>query len=242
MSRAQRILGPVLLRSSRRQPLPKFSGTRQQTRRFLSAVTLSPPLVPSRQFLEGDVATVLPGLIEATFAWASVGFERTDPPSQPSHALILVGRNLLPTDRETLLNSLATVEQLKTVNAVVGAVDRVGYDGRGVCVLLASKEEGITFETIKGSQPELLRVGRWHAKDEEPEEDEPFDFDNVMTSIKKGAEVTTVENNGESEGKAAIGKEFLLALGEAENLQKQAIQINQNYPTADIVQYSSSFC
>jgi hypothetical protein len=222
MSRAGRIFGPVSLNIGRRQLRSRFPLT--QTRNLLTAATFNPPT----QLSADNPTQVLPGLVEAAFAWGARGFKSANP---PSHSVILISRDLLPSDNQVLLSSLSIVRQLSVTNTVVGIVDKVGIQGKGVSLLLASQDEGVTFETVKGTETELLRVGRWHAKDQEPDEEEPFDFDNVIASMKKGSQIKSVK----STGKEAIGKEFVLALGDGTTLQQQALEINQQYPTAEIV-------
>jgi hypothetical protein len=225
MSKSLRRLKPVI-NFSERHACKTFPG-RSQIRQLLTAATLNSPS-PSSKTHKYKQSSILPDLVDATISWAAKDYKSSDP---PSHAVVLIGRDLLSRDTKEFLESLSAAKQLRTLNAVIGVVDKVGVDANGVSVLLASSDEGVTFETAKGTETELLRVGRWHAKDQEAEDDEPLDFRNIMASIRKGTQITAVDGSG----KEAIGSEFVFALGEADGLQRQAMEINQLFPTADIV-------
>lgn len=231
MLRSIRIFGPVLRKFTKHCSNVTSNGLFGpfNRRHLLTAATLNPPPLGPKSQKRERLAVQIPELVKAALSWASTTHKSSDP---PTHALIILGRDLIPRAKQELLSLLRPVDQLNTLDSIIGVTDRVGKDGNGVSVLLASGKEGVTIETVRGEETEVLRVGKWHAKDEEDNDGgAPFDFDNILASIRKGAQLTASDGTG----KQAIGNEFVFALGEAEGLQKQAIAINQHYPTADVV-------
>ena len=228
----QRCLGSLKLglrsltsRSSTGRPLSK-SGLRfpVQCRTLLTAVTSSPSLLESPKS-----KPQLSVLVDSALEWASKDYTSNDP---PSHAIVLIHKSFLPKGNESFLYALGESKQLCGLNSLVGVVDAVGEGAKGVSVLLASSSEGVIIDTLTGSKKEELRVGRWHAKDVETEDDEPMNFDDVMASIRGQAStmrpsVASISNE----------REFVFAVGEMEGAQSQAENLGQMFPKADIVKY-----
>jgi hypothetical protein len=124
-----------------------------------------------------------------------------------------------------LLQSLGKAKKLGGLNAVVAIVDTVGYGAKGVSVLLASKDVKVTVDALESVAKKPLRVGRWHAKDEETN----FftSFDEVLASMRgEKKEPATAEQSN---------KGFAFVLGELDSLNTQATKINHLLPSADIV-------
>lgn len=217
------------LRPSRilcRSPLPRtFPFIRPQQRTLLTAVTNSPTLL-TQYGDDQPPPEVISTLVDAAFAWAEQGHRFKDP---PTHAVVLVSKALIPRGKEEILQGLSKARRLAGINAVIGVVDTVAEGAKGVSVLLASRKEGVQIETLAGLPTKELRVGRWHAKDKD--EQAPFNFDEVMASIRGGESMRPVEKNP-FENPA---NDFIFALGEMESMNKQAAKINSRYPSADVV-------
>jgi hypothetical protein len=213
---------PVLSRS----PLPGTSPfTRPQQRTLLTAVTNSPTLL-TQYGDDQPPPEVISTLVDAAFAWAEQGHRLKDP---PTHAVVLVSKALIPRGKDELLQGLSKARRLAGINALIGVVDTVAEGAKGVSVLLASRKEGVQIETLTGVPPQELRVGRWHAKDRD--EKTPFNFDEVMASIRSGKSMKAVGKNPFENA----SKDFIFALGEMESMNKEAAKINSRYPSADVV-------
>lgn len=222
----------LLIRSSgcsrsRIECLLKIRRNPCQRRTLLTAVTSSPTILNRYPNDTQPPPTLLPTVVDAGLAWASQSHNPNDP---PTHAIILVSKALIPRGKDDLLQALSQSNRLCGLNALVGAVDTVGEGAKGVSVLLASRSEGITIDTLKGVQNETLRVGKWHAKDVEKEE--TINFDNILASMR-----------GETDGSLTTAakpdssptKETVFVLGEMEAVQNQALAINKKFPSAEIV-------
>ena len=199
----------------------------EQQRTLLTAVTSSPTILNKYPEDTQPTATVLPTVIDAGLAWASQSHNPDDP---PTHALILVSKALIPRGKDELLQALGLSNRICGLNALVGAIDTVGEGAKGVSVLLASRSEGVTLDTLKGVQNEALRVGKWHAKD--VEKDESIDFDNILASMR-GDSSSSLATAAKADSSPT--KETVFVLGEMEAVQKQAVPINSKFPSADIV-------
>jgi hypothetical protein len=101
----------------------------------------------------------------------------------------------------------------------------------GVSVLLASKSEGVNIELLESAKKEVLRVGKWHAKDKE--EDEPFNFENVIASMRTG----NVVPEPVTPTSHSLGRDLVFVMGERDAIQDQTVTLNQRFPLADIVRY-----
>jgi hypothetical protein len=169
---------------------------------------------------------ILPNLIGSALAWASKPHSRKDP---ATHAIVLIRKQVIPKGKDTLLKILRETQQLSSLDVLVAVVDSIGSSPVGVSVLLASKSEKVSIKSLKGAKNDVLRVGKWHAKD--TEEDESMNFEDILASIRKGKEVpSAAESTSES-----IGRDLVFVLGEMEGVQNQASSINKEYPLADIV-------
>jgi hypothetical protein len=199
--------------------------TRQQRRTLISAVTNSPALL-TQYGDDQPPPEVISTLVDAAFAWAEQGHRSKDP---PTHAVVLVSKALIPRGKEELLQGLSQARRLAGLNALIGVVDAVGEGAKGVSVFLATRQEGVQIETLTGLATKELRVGRWHAKDKD--EKTPFNFDQVMASIRGGESMRPVERNPFEKP----SNDFIFALGEMESMNKQAAKINSRYPSADVV-------
>jgi hypothetical protein len=151
-----------------------------QRRTLLTAVTNSPTILTKYPEDTQPPPTVLPALVDAAISWAAEPHTKEDP---PSHAIILVHKGLIPQGRDELLDALGQSTLLGGLSALVGVVDTVGEGAKGVSVLLASKSEYVSID-MEGVQNEVLRVGKWHAKDVETEE--TMNFDDILASIRGG--------------------------------------------------------
>ena len=204
---------------------PRIYPSSVQRRRLLTAVTASPSLLENSKSASSTPSFVAT-IVDAAITWASQKHKSTDP---PSHAIVLINKTLLPEGKDQLAQALSESSKLSGLDALVGAVDSVGEGAKGVSVLLASCSESATIHTLRGPETDELRVGRWHAKDVE-EEEELIDFKDVLAKIR-----------GESKVQPAIvttnplGRGFVFALGEMEAVNRQAGAINQMFPSADIV-------
>jgi hypothetical protein len=203
---------------------------RDQSRTLVTAVTYSPRVTIADP--RPPPARVVGSLVDAALSWANVDHRSADP---PSHAIILVSKELIPSGEVELVAALGRSEQLRGLDALVGVVDYMECGSKGASVLLASKSENVTIEQLSGVEEEVLRVGRWHAKD--VEEDGPFDFDNMIASIR-GTEAPTVV----VEPKSSSKKELVFTIGEAKSIQDQISCIRQTYPNATIVYASLNSC
>jgi hypothetical protein len=163
-------------------------------------------------------------LVDVALAWAAQGHHPKDP---PTHAVVLVSKALIPNGTCRLLQGLSSSSRLAGLDALVGVVDTVGEGAKGVSVLLASHKERVQIDTMSGLLPMELRVGKWHAKD--AEQNMPFNFEEVMASIRGGASVKPAQFS------PTAPRDFILALGGMETMSSQAPAINQRYPSADVV-------
>lgn len=197
-------------------------------RTLLTAVTNSSAILDTHVDTQPSPA-FLSSLVDVALSWALQGHKPDDP---QSHAIILVHKSLLPSGKHELLQSLTQSPRLWGLNALIGAVDAVGDGAKGVSVLVASRSEGVTIDTLKGIENEVSRVGKWHAKDKEGDEDS-MDFEHILASIRGGV-VSAVPVESSS------NRDFVFVLGEMESVQKQASAINRKYPHADIVYVSST--
>jgi hypothetical protein len=206
------------------EPLRKFNpALSERHRTLLTAVTASQTIYNK---YPGDVPppSVLYGLVDAALAWASQAQKSDDP---PSHAIILVNKSLIPKEKDKLLQALGQSTRLCGLNALVGVVDAVGEGATGVSVLLASRSEKVTIDTLISEKSEPLRVGKWHAKDEE--NDEAMDFDSILSLVRGGKAVEAVPQEPSSK------QDLVFVIGEMEAVHNRAANINAKYPTADIV-------
>jgi len=198
-----------------------------QRRTLLTAVTNSPTILTKYPEDRQPPPTVLPALADAAISWAAEPHTKDDP---PSHAIILVHKALIPQGRDELLDALGQSTRLGGLNALVGVVDTVGEGAKGVSVLLASKSEDVSIDTLEGVQNEVLRVGKWHAKDVETEE--TMNFDDILASIRGG---TNRSAAAPATGAPSSAGESVFVVGEMEALQTQAPLLNQRFPSANIV-------
>jgi len=199
----------------------------QQKRTLLTAVTNSPTLLTKYPKDTQPPPTVLPGLVDAAISWASESHTTEDP---PSHAIILVHKALIPQGRDQLLDALGQSTRLVGLNALVGVVDTVGEGAKGVSVLLASKSENVSIDTPEGVQNEVLRVGKWHAKDVETED--TTSFDDILASIRGGANVSAAMPVS---GLNPSMEDSVFVVGEMETVQTRALFLNEKFPSVDIV-------
>jgi len=197
-----------------------------QHRTLLTAVTNSPTILT--KFPEGaqPPPNVLATLVDAAIAWAEQGHRRIDP---PTHAVVLVSKDFIPTGKDELLQGLSSSGRLPGLDSLVGVVDAVGEGAKGVSVLLASREEGVIIDTLVGLPPRELRVGGRHAQD--TKQSIPFNFADIMASIRGGPSDKPV---GTSLG-SSDSRDFIFALGVMETLSYEAARINLQYPSADFV-------
>jgi hypothetical protein len=195
-----------------------------QRRCLVTAITTSPRLTDPKNN-EAAIAR-LPLLVDSALAWAS---RRHPPHDPPTHAIVLIRKPLIPRGKGELIKALSETNELAGLNALVGVVDTVGGGATGVSVLVASKSEGVTIDTLKGLQNEALRVGKWHAKD--VEDDNGMNFDDVLASIRQGKEVPTAAVSMSQ----VSGKDLAFVIGEMEGVQNHASKINEKCPRADIV-------
>src|SRR5208282_3005818 len=133
--------------------------TLEQRRALITAVTNSPAILNKYPDDTQPPPTILPTIVDAGLAWASQTHNIDDP---PAHAIILISKALIPRGKDPLLEALSQSNGLCGLNALVGVVDTVGEGAKGISVLLASRSEEITIDTLKGVQSETLRVGKWH--------------------------------------------------------------------------------
>jgi len=198
----------------------------EQCRTLLTAVTNSPMILT--KFPEGThpPPNAFATLVDTAIAWAEQGHRHADP---PTHAVVLVSKDLIPTGKDELLQGLGNSRRLPGLDSLIGIVDTVGEGAKGVSVLLASREERIIIDALAGLPPRELRVGRWHAKD--TEENIPFNFADIIASIRGGPSVKPVETSSSP----SDSREFIFALGDMETLSYEAARINLQYPSADIV-------
>jgi hypothetical protein len=197
-----------------------------QRRTLLTAVTSSPTILNKYPNDTQPPPRVLPTIVDVGLAWASQAHNENDP---PTHAIILISKALIPRGRDELLQALGQSTRLCGLNALVGAVDTVGEGAKGVSVLLASRSEGITIDTLKGVQNEVLRVGKWHAKD--VEDGESMNFDDILASMRGEKSVSVAAAPADS----SPTKDIVFVLGEMEAVQSQALAINEQYSSATIV-------
>jgi hypothetical protein len=217
---------PLLCHKPDHALLPQISPFRpRQQRTLLTAVTNSPALL-TQYGDDQPPPEVISTLVDAAFAWAEQGHRARDP---PTHAVVLVSKALIPRGKEELLQGLSKTRRLTGINALIGVVDAIGEGAKGVSVLLASRKEGVQIETLAGLPPQELRVGRRRAKDED--ENTPFNFDEIMASIRGRKSVKPVETNPF----ASAPRDFIFALGEIESMNNEASKINARYPSADVV-------
>ena len=198
----------------------------EQYRTLITAVTNSPMILT--KFPEGThpPPKAFATLVDTAIAWAEQGHRHTDPPTQ---AVVLVSKDLIPTGKDELLQGLSNSGRLPGLDSLIGVVDTVGEGAKGVSVLLASREERVKIDTLAGLPPRELRVGRWHAKD--TEENIPFNFADIMASIRGGPSVKPVGTSSSP----SDSRDFIFALGDMETLSYEAARINLRYPSADIV-------
>ena len=112
----------------------------------------------------------------------------------------------------------------------MGVVDSVGEGAKGVSVLLASRSEDVSIDILEGVQNEVLRVGKWHAKDVETED--TTSFEDILASIRGGAHVSAATPTS---GVRFSGADSVFVVGEIEAVQTQASLLNEKFPSADIV-------
>lgn len=206
------------------EPFCKFNPTASERRRTLLTAVTASQTIYNKYPEDIPPPSVLSGLVDAALAWASQAQKSDDP---PTHAIILVNKSLIPKEKDKLLQALGQSTRLCGLNALVGVVDAVGEGATGVSVLLASKSEGITIDTLVGRNIEALRVGKWHAKDEE--NDEQMDFDNILALVRREKPVEAVLPEHSST------RDLVFVLGEMEAVHNQTTVINAKYPSADIV-------
>jgi hypothetical protein len=197
-----------------------------QRRTLITAVTSSPTILNKYPDDTQPPPTILPTIVDAGLAWASQTHNIDDP---PAHAIILISKALIPRGKDPLLEALGRSNRLCGLNALVGVVDTVGEGAKGVSVLLASRNEEITIDTLKGVQTEAVRVGKWHAMD--VEKDEAINLDDILASMRGGATTTPVA----ARPNLSSTEDFVFVLGEMEAVNSQTTTINQRYPSADIV-------
>ena len=198
-----------------------------QRRPLLTAVTSSPKILTKYSDDIQPPATILPTIVDSGLAWAS---QKHNPDDPPAHAMILISKALIPRGKTELLGALGKSTRLCGLNALVGVVDTVGEGAKGVSVLLGSRSEAITIHTLDGLPIEALRVGKWHAKDEE--KSETIDFDHVLASMRgETASGTPIPARPDS----SATKDLVFVLGEMEAVNNQATAINQKFPAANIV-------
>jgi hypothetical protein len=202
---------------------------RSNQRTLITAITNSPTILNKYPDDTQPPPTILPTIVDAGLAWASQTHNTEDP---PAYAIILISKALIPRGRDPLLEALGQSNRLCGLNALVGVVDTVGEGAKGVSVLLASRSEGITIDTLKGVQTEALRVGKWHEKDIEKEE--CINFDDVLASIRGGATVPPVA----ARPNPSSTEDLVFVIGEMEAVNSQATTMNQKFPSADIVWHS----
>lgn len=196
-----------------------------QRRHLVTAITTSPRLTDPKNN-EAAIAR-LPLLVDSALAWA---LRRHPPHDPPTHAIVLIRKPLIPRGKDELITALSETNELAGLNALVGVVDTVGGGATGVSVLVASKSEGVTIDKLKGPPNEALRVGKWHAKDVE-DDDDGMNFDDVLASIRQGKEIPTAAVSMSQ----VSGKDLAFVIGEMEGVQNNTSKINERCPRADIV-------